>query len=215
MWLGGSIEREKGSGPSMDPCGTPQWRMNSHELRTEMSWLVPPCFSLQKKVVQAKTRVCFVLLSAPWSVLCYYAEEINLRVPLQVNTSSSSAAGTQIGVLAWFHLCPLSSCRWSTLRTLPGLNRCCPGCPSPTLCSRMSPTPHPASTPVSSGPTSCRGDQKHKQTRLFYFINTAAIWRFWHSCISKYWKKLKWKEQEKPQFPFKCWYSKKLMCQSE
>uniref|UniRef100_A0A8D3EEP1 Anoctamin n=1 Tax=Scophthalmus maximus TaxID=52904 RepID=A0A8D3EEP1_SCOMX len=28
---------------------------------------------------------------APWSVLCYYAEEINLRVPLQVNTSSSSA----------------------------------------------------------------------------------------------------------------------------
>ncbi|XP_035477744.1 anoctamin-7 isoform X2 [Scophthalmus maximus] len=41
----------------------------------------------QKKVVQAKTRVCFVLLSAPWSVLCYYAEEINLRVPLQVVNS--------------------------------------------------------------------------------------------------------------------------------
>ncbi|XP_051933320.1 anoctamin-7 [Hippocampus zosterae] len=35
-------------------------------------------------VVQTKTRIRFVLLSAPWSVLCYYAEEISLRVPLQV-----------------------------------------------------------------------------------------------------------------------------------
>ena len=26
-----------------------------------------------------------MLLSAPWSVLCYYAEEISLRVPLQVS----------------------------------------------------------------------------------------------------------------------------------
>lgn len=31
-----------------------------------------------------KKKICFVLLSAPWSVLCYYAEEISLRVPLQV-----------------------------------------------------------------------------------------------------------------------------------
>ncbi|XP_036943144.1 anoctamin-7 [Acanthopagrus latus] len=38
----------------------------------------------QKEVRQTKTRICFVLLSAPWSVLCYYAEEISLRVPLQV-----------------------------------------------------------------------------------------------------------------------------------
>ncbi|XP_041850728.1 LOW QUALITY PROTEIN: anoctamin-7 [Melanotaenia boesemani] len=42
----------------------------------------------QREVLQAKKRICFVLLSAPWSVLCYYAEEICLRVPLQVvNTS--------------------------------------------------------------------------------------------------------------------------------
>ncbi|XP_077396596.1 anoctamin-7 isoform X2 [Festucalex cinctus] len=42
----------------------------------------------KRDVVQTKTRICFVLLSAPWSVLCYYAEEISLRVPLQVvNTS--------------------------------------------------------------------------------------------------------------------------------
>nr|XP_046246025.1 anoctamin-7 isoform X2 [Scatophagus argus]XP_046246027.1 anoctamin-7 isoform X2 [Scatophagus argus] len=38
----------------------------------------------QKEVLQMKTRICFVLLSAPWNVLCYYAEEISLRVPLQV-----------------------------------------------------------------------------------------------------------------------------------
>uniref|UniRef100_A0A3Q3WCA1 Anoctamin n=1 Tax=Mola mola TaxID=94237 RepID=A0A3Q3WCA1_MOLML len=42
---------------------------------------------LQEKVLQTKTRVCFVLLSAPWSVLCYYAEEISLKVPLQVGNS--------------------------------------------------------------------------------------------------------------------------------
>uniref|UniRef100_A0A3B4FSV1 Anoctamin n=1 Tax=Pundamilia nyererei TaxID=303518 RepID=A0A3B4FSV1_9CICH len=42
---------------------------------------------LQKEVLQTKKRICFVLLSAPWSVLCYYAEEISLRVPLQVVTA--------------------------------------------------------------------------------------------------------------------------------
>ncbi|XP_041796880.1 anoctamin-7 [Chelmon rostratus] len=41
----------------------------------------------QKDVLQMKTRICFVLLSAPWSILCYYAEEISLRVPLQVVTA--------------------------------------------------------------------------------------------------------------------------------
>ncbi|XP_029025968.1 anoctamin-7 [Betta splendens] len=41
----------------------------------------------QKEVLQTKKKICFVLVSAPWSVLCYYAEEISLRVPLQVVTS--------------------------------------------------------------------------------------------------------------------------------
>ncbi|XP_038163911.1 anoctamin-7 [Cyprinodon tularosa] len=41
----------------------------------------------QKEVHQGKKRICFILLSAPWSVLCYYAEEISLRVPLQVVTA--------------------------------------------------------------------------------------------------------------------------------
>ncbi|XP_078103367.1 anoctamin-7 isoform X1 [Sander vitreus] len=41
----------------------------------------------QKDVLQTKTKISFVLLSAPWSVLCFYAEEISLRVPLQVVTA--------------------------------------------------------------------------------------------------------------------------------
>ncbi|RVE65346.1 hypothetical protein OJAV_G00134760 [Oryzias javanicus] len=38
----------------------------------------------QREVLQMKKKICFVLLSAPWDVLCFYAEEISLRVPLQV-----------------------------------------------------------------------------------------------------------------------------------
>ncbi|XP_076002640.1 anoctamin-7 [Genypterus blacodes] len=41
-------------------------------------------FVEQTEDLQAKTKICYVLLSASWSVLCYYAEEISLRVPLQV-----------------------------------------------------------------------------------------------------------------------------------
>ncbi|XP_027001436.2 anoctamin-7 [Tachysurus fulvidraco] len=44
----------------------------------------------KKEVVQGKTKTTYVLLSAPWNVLCYYAEEISLRVPLQVETSQES-----------------------------------------------------------------------------------------------------------------------------
>ncbi|CAJ1066342.1 anoctamin-7 [Xyrichtys novacula] len=40
-----------------------------------------------REVLQPKTRICFILLSAPWSTLCYYAEEISLRAPLQVVTA--------------------------------------------------------------------------------------------------------------------------------
>ena len=69
--------------------------LNLAGLRTAESSLTRfVCVSLQKEVRQKKTRICFVLLSAPWSVLCYYAEEISLRVPLQVKhllTSSQEA----------------------------------------------------------------------------------------------------------------------------
>ncbi|KAJ7995227.1 hypothetical protein DPEC_G00242350 [Dallia pectoralis] len=37
-----------------------------------------------REVLQAKKKITYVLLSAPWNVLCYYAEEISLQVPLQV-----------------------------------------------------------------------------------------------------------------------------------
>ncbi|KAI1893833.1 hypothetical protein AGOR_G00127740 [Albula goreensis] len=39
----------------------------------------------EKRVAEEEKRqINYVLLSVPWSVLCYYAEEISLRVPLQV-----------------------------------------------------------------------------------------------------------------------------------
>uniref|UniRef100_A0A8C8J1P2 Anoctamin n=1 Tax=Oncorhynchus tshawytscha TaxID=74940 RepID=A0A8C8J1P2_ONCTS len=41
----------------------------------------------QEMVSEAKKKISYVLLSAPWSVLCYYAEEISLRVPLQMVTT--------------------------------------------------------------------------------------------------------------------------------
>ncbi|KAM9852900.1 anoctamin-7 [Aulostomus maculatus] len=50
----------------------------------------------ERVVVHLKTRVCFVLLSAPWNVLCYYAEEISLRVPLQVVTAANTNWSAQM-----------------------------------------------------------------------------------------------------------------------
>nr|XP_008286250.1 PREDICTED: anoctamin-7-like [Stegastes partitus] len=53
-----------------------------HQAAAQVKWT--PAASTSKVVLQEKKKICFVLLSAPWSVLCYYAEEISLRVPLQV-----------------------------------------------------------------------------------------------------------------------------------
>ncbi|XP_056297141.1 anoctamin-7-like [Pseudoliparis swirei] len=50
----------------------------------------------QKEVLEEKTRTCFVLLSAPWNVLCYYAEEISLRVPLKVVTAPITNWSAQV-----------------------------------------------------------------------------------------------------------------------
>ncbi|KAG7471024.1 hypothetical protein MATL_G00120030 [Megalops atlanticus] len=56
-----------------------KWRENF------LSRLQAAGIHLEKRVVEEeKTQITYVLLSAPWSVLCYYAEEISLRVPLQV-----------------------------------------------------------------------------------------------------------------------------------
>ncbi|XP_075871081.1 anoctamin-7 isoform X2 [Nelusetta ayraudi] len=49
-----------------------------------------------KEVVRTKTRISFVLLSAPWSVLCYYAEELSLKVPLQVLNSPVTNASERL-----------------------------------------------------------------------------------------------------------------------
>ncbi|XP_020794308.1 anoctamin-7 isoform X2 [Boleophthalmus pectinirostris] len=43
----------------------------------------------KREVEQVKSRLYFVLLSAPWNVMCFYAEEISLRAPLQVINSEN------------------------------------------------------------------------------------------------------------------------------
>ncbi|XP_039617734.1 anoctamin-7 [Polypterus senegalus] len=40
---------------------------------------------IEKHIVEKeKTEIHYILLNAPWSILCYYAEELSIRVPLQV-----------------------------------------------------------------------------------------------------------------------------------
>lgn len=39
---------------------------------------------LQDIVEQAKFSIHFIRLHAPWPLLCRYAEELNLRAPIQV-----------------------------------------------------------------------------------------------------------------------------------
>uniref|UniRef100_A0A3P8YNZ6 Anoctamin n=1 Tax=Esox lucius TaxID=8010 RepID=A0A3P8YNZ6_ESOLU len=64
----------------------------NHPLNIPLQLQRPPlisgqCWGMQREVLQAKKKITYVLLSAPWSVLCYYAEEISLQVPLQVVTT--------------------------------------------------------------------------------------------------------------------------------
>lgn len=75
--------------------------------------------------------------------------------------------------------CPLSFYRWSLLQSLTGRNKSCLSCPSPTLCLRMSPTPHLTTTPASLGPTSCRGPNTN--TPLSFLLLLCVVER--HKCL--------------------------------
>ena len=47
---------------------------------------------LQEVTAEANCNIHFIKLHAPWSLLCTYAEELNLRAPLQVSGSSQGWA---------------------------------------------------------------------------------------------------------------------------
>uniref|UniRef100_A0AAV2K1N8 Anoctamin n=1 Tax=Knipowitschia caucasica TaxID=637954 RepID=A0AAV2K1N8_KNICA len=66
------------------PCRltTVTWRRASEEVGVSETFE-------QSEVEHLNSRLCFVLLSAPWKVLCYYAEEISLRAPLQIENSNN------------------------------------------------------------------------------------------------------------------------------
>jgi anoctamin-7 len=42
--------------------------------------------SMSQEVIETnnKKMICFIKLHATWSILCHYAEELNMRAPLQV-----------------------------------------------------------------------------------------------------------------------------------
>jgi hypothetical protein len=42
------------------------------------------CFSLQEVLHRPKNTLHFIRLHGPWPLLCRYAEELNLRAPIQV-----------------------------------------------------------------------------------------------------------------------------------
>ncbi|KAL4605003.1 anoctamin-7 [Arapaima gigas] len=57
---------------------------SSQSRESFLSGLRAAGIQLEKRFVEEeKTTTTYVLLSAPWSLLCFYAEEISLRVPLE------------------------------------------------------------------------------------------------------------------------------------
>ena len=61
---------------------TPFWLQNLHNRRAKMIGFF--LCSFQETITQSKNKISFIKVHAPWSLLCRYAEELNLRAPLQV-----------------------------------------------------------------------------------------------------------------------------------
>ena len=61
--------------------------------------LVP--FLSQEVIDSGKTNLHFVRVHAPWVVLCKYAEELNLRAPIQVSQKElpTSKIGSMISIV--------------------------------------------------------------------------------------------------------------------
>lgn len=54
----------------------------------------PGC--LQHDVQDGNTTVHYTLLSASWAVLCYYAEDLRLKLPLQVRGRHGDRVGLEV-----------------------------------------------------------------------------------------------------------------------
>lgn len=58
--------------------------MHSANMYTAHTQVLTEPRSPQHLVQDEHSRVHYILLSAPWAVLCYYAEDLRLKLPLQV-----------------------------------------------------------------------------------------------------------------------------------
>ena len=52
---------------------------------------------MQEVIDSGKTNLHFVRVHAPWVVLCKYAEELNLRAPIQVREREGKGEGKEKG----------------------------------------------------------------------------------------------------------------------
>ncbi|XP_067007730.2 anoctamin-7 isoform X2 [Anabrus simplex] len=75
-------------------CSSGDKRSNKRELWRQrfMANLRRAGLDMEEEVVESSNRklVCFIKLHATWSVLCHYAEELNMRAPLQAHPNPSN-----------------------------------------------------------------------------------------------------------------------------
>ncbi|XP_064079852.1 anoctamin-7-like isoform X2 [Macrobrachium nipponense] len=88
---GGQKDDEKSSGVNRSLSASAK-KASKHEAwrRKFMDSLNKAGLHMEEETEESgKGTICFIKLSAPWEVLCHYAEELNMRAPLQELTGSS------------------------------------------------------------------------------------------------------------------------------
>ncbi|KAM9127924.1 anoctamin-7 isoform 3-T5 [Pangshura tecta] len=112
VWEADPQEQEGQNEETTAESEVPRWRRAVDVRKTWrkkfLNKLQATGICIEKHVVQDEKKVVhYVLLNAPWSVLCYYAEDLRLRLPLQAlpNQASnwSDRVAKQLGVPSLLH----------------------------------------------------------------------------------------------------------------
>ncbi|XP_065266305.1 anoctamin-7 [Emys orbicularis] len=112
VWEADPQEQEGQNEETSAESEVPRWRRAVDVRKTWrkkfLNKLQAAGICIEKHVVQDEKKVVhYVLLNAPWSVLCYYAEDLRLRLPLQAlpNQASnwSDRVAKRLGVPSLLH----------------------------------------------------------------------------------------------------------------
>ncbi|XP_030431862.1 anoctamin-7 [Gopherus evgoodei] len=112
VWEADPQEQEGQNEETTAESKVPRWRraVDVHKTwrKKFLNKLQAAGICIEKHMVQDEKKVVhYVLLNAPWSVLCYYAEDLRLRLPLQAlpNQASnwSDRVAKQLGVPSLLH----------------------------------------------------------------------------------------------------------------